>query len=85
MRWVLPGGAVLDGRNRKDSELGVACRPLAAVEERTKPCLIVVPEQPEKGPRRRWRLAKVKQFLEVLALIVGIIGAILAWFGLSRK
>jgi hypothetical protein len=37
MRWVLPGGATLGGSNRGDDEQRVACRPLAAVLERTCP------------------------------------------------
>lgn len=35
MRWVLPGGAVLNGSNRGLDEQRVACRALAAVLERS--------------------------------------------------
>jgi hypothetical protein len=44
MRWVLPGGATLGGSNREDSQRLVACRPLAAVLERTSRREAPVPE-----------------------------------------
>src|SRR5262249_56560517 len=38
MRWILPGGAVLDGGSRQGAEQPVACRPLGAVlEQRSRP------------------------------------------------
>ena len=90
MRWVLPGGAALGGNNREGDERPVACRPRAAVLERTRPpasnstaTAELVPDPPPKDPPRR--LATVKQFLEVLAVFVGLIGAVLALLGLSRK
>ena len=42
-----------------------------------------VPKPPRLKPG--WLLAMVKLFLEVLVLFVGLINAILALFGLSRK
>ncbi len=45
MLWVLPGGAILGGRNREGEEL-VAYRPQAAVEVRTSPPR-TVPGQPD--------------------------------------
>jgi hypothetical protein len=122
MRWVLPGGAVLCGSNRGDDERSVACRPRAAVLERTSPRWPAVPAQtevspppaaepppdpPPKEPTERLfttkpevkeqvvskpstqkpvgRLSTMKLWLEVLALLVGLIGAILALFGGLRK
>jgi hypothetical protein len=90
MRWVLPGGAVLGGTNRKGCERPVVCRPHAAVLERTRPrpaivrCLTYLAPCLTKVGRSLPRLTKTKLFLEVLVLLVGLIGAILALLGLSR-
>ena len=46
MRWVLPGGAILGESNREDHERTVACRPLAAVQERKPPPVTVDPVDP---------------------------------------
>lgn len=100
MRWVLPGGAVLGGRDRRGNERPVACRPGAAVRESVRP------------PRRRtirerlraavkwvrgrlagfWRwlwspkgLATVRRVLGVLAGLVGLIAAILGLLGGLRR
>jgi hypothetical protein len=91
MRWVLPGGAELDGRD----ERAVACRPLGAVREGT------VPRRWQFGKWLRStvklllgriatffsrdRLPTVKLWLEVLALVVGLVGGILALLAGLRK
>ena len=75
MQWVLPGGAKLNGGD----ERAVACRPLAAVRERT------VPAKGRCWLSLRSRLATAKLWIEVLAALVGLIGAVLALFGLLRK
>jgi hypothetical protein len=104
MRWVLPGGAVLGGSNRKGEDWPVVCRPQGAVLERTIPSAPIAHLQPESiptatvtlvappapvpdpsPPKPTDRLGKVKLFLEILGLLVGLISAILALFGLSRK
>jgi hypothetical protein len=98
MRWVLPGGAVLGGKNRRearrvDEAQEVACRPLAAALERMR----------SPSPWRRLRskatrlvglvvtffsverLTTAKLVLEVLAVLVGLIGGILVLLGVLRK
>ncbi len=92
MRWVLPGGAVLGGNQRGHGERAVACRPGAAVLESLK-----LRPPPSCWERLRSivkavlaffsvkQLTTVKLVLEVLAVLVGLIGAILALFGWSRK
>ena len=97
MRWVLPGGAVLGGSNRRGDEPAVACRPGAAVLESVRPLTLL--ERLRAAVKRvrgrlagfwRWLcspkgLATVKRVLEVLALLVGLITAILALLvGLRR-
>jgi hypothetical protein len=87
MRLVLPGGAVLRKSSGEKGEREVACRPGAAVLER--------PWRPGLWRRLKWRLhrllsdperlARLKLVLEVLAVIVGLVGAILALFGILRK
>jgi hypothetical protein len=83
MRWVLPGGATLSDERR------VVCRPHVAVVERTK-------KEPTSGGSgggtgktdgaklKEW-LPTIKQVLGVLTALVGLIGAVLALFGWSRK
>jgi hypothetical protein len=83
MRWVLPGGAVLEG----DDKLTVACRPGAAVIESMKPPAPQPPPPPPWIRLFRWvisrkRLATVKLVVEVLAALVGLIGAVLTLFRL---
>jgi hypothetical protein len=100
MRWVLPGGAVLRERSREGEEREVACRPHAAVLESIRPKtiweqLVSAVKRFWSGfttlAARIWRWlitlrpSTVKQWLEVLVVLVGLIGAILALFGLSRK
>jgi hypothetical protein len=133
MRWILPGGARLERSDQGRNEQSMACRPLAAVEVRTRPRAVpdllelLVPElpaqpasiqvnlspaerdedrrttgaaQPERaqpdpslqttqrrGKKRRrpsW-LITLKRVVEVLAMIVGLITAILALLGLVRN
>ena len=79
MQWVLPGGAVLDGRDERT----VAIRPLAAVRQGARHRRPAVAATPQPKPPER--LATAKQWLELLAVLVGLIGAILALFGLSKK
>jgi hypothetical protein len=104
MRWILPGGAVLGERNRRDNERAVACRPRAAVLESMRPKTFrerlrcKVKGLLSAGKRglgsvttfvcRLWSkewLPTVERVLKVLTLLVGLITAILALFGLSRK
>lgn len=98
MRWVLPGGATPGGRNHWGNERPVACRPRTAVLERTISRRADLPAQTEVNPTAAAgpvpdspgqkpieRLFTVKLFLEVLAVLVGMIGAILALLGGSRK
>jgi hypothetical protein len=90
MQWVLPGGARLGGGGHGRDELEMACRPGAAVVVRMK-------RQPPQGSLQRvigwlrerfsdekW-LGKVKLVLQILAVLVGLVGAILALFGVLRK
>ncbi len=97
MRWVLPGGAVLGKSSRGSGELSVVCRPGAAVLESMRP----PPRKPLLSRMKRLlsrnatfirqrffseeHLPRVKLWLEVLVLLVGLIGAILALLGVSRK
>jgi hypothetical protein len=101
MRWVLPGGAVLERRDRGGNEREVACRPRAAVLEALRP--------PPPPPRWLWRFQRwllrgirhlpgrvaalfsregllgVKLWLEVLGLLVGLIVAILGLLAALQK
>jgi hypothetical protein len=92
MRRVLPGGAVLNG----DAQRAVACRPGAAVVEsvrRPRPPspLVRLLSAARRLPgrwRRFWsveRLSAAKLFLEVLVVLVGLVGAVLALLGWSRN
>jgi hypothetical protein len=97
MRWVLPGGAVLGGRDRRGNERAVACRPRAAVLESVRPLTLL--ERLRAAVKRvrgrlagfwRWLctpkgLAIVKRVLEVLALLVGLIATILALLAGLRR
>ncbi len=100
MRWVLPGGAELGERNCGSEERTVACRPQAAVlESMSRPRrknlverLVSAVKLLLGGFTTFWqrffsveRLPTVKLWLEVLAVLVGLIGAILALFGWSRR
>jgi len=123
MRWVLPGGAILNVGNHGSDQRAVACRPLAAVLERSSPCPLAASTQAEmnstKAPTQQatgpplldplltqtepslttaagsfpdpsrqkltGRLSIVKLILEVLAVLVGLITAILALLSGSRK
>ena len=96
MRWVLPGGAKLGGGNNALDEQRVACRPGAAVLEPKRPprrpgpikrLLSALKRLPGRltGSWSEEQLARVKLSLEILAVLVGLIGAVLALFGVSRK
>jgi hypothetical protein len=94
---VLPGGAVLGARDREGDERAVACRPGAAVLESVRPLTLL--ERLRAAVKRvrgrlagfwqwlgsREGIATVKRVLEVLVLLVGLITAILALFGVTRK
>jgi len=98
MRRVLPGGATLGGSRHGGDERPVACRPGAAVLVRTSPRRATAspptgvtttpalePVSDRSPPKLAERLSSVKLMLEVLAVLVGLIGAVLALFGWSRK
>lgn len=91
MRRILPGGARLGGSKRGGDERPVACRPLSAVLERTSQCRVVASVQTEQPPtsaaapspaaspqKHIERLSTVKLLLEIVAVLVGLIGAVLA-------
>ena len=93
MRWVLPGGAVLGGGDRP-----VACRPRGAVVQQVRPHGPIVSALPEPSASillptainpvkqgHRERLTTVKLWLEVLAILVGLLGTLLALLGLSNR
>jgi hypothetical protein len=96
MRWVLPGGAVLGGRNRQGNVREAAFRPQAAVFESMRRLLAwaflkwllsTVRLLPGRiaGLFSRDRLPTVKLWLEILGLFIGLIGAILALLAGLRK
>lgn len=94
MRWVLPGGATL----RDSDERRVACRPLAAVRERTRPVgLRIKLRQRVKGMLGRWvpglllavrqrkeQLETIKLVLEIGAVAATLIGGLIALIWRSR-
>ena len=92
MWWVLPGGAVLDGGER------AAVRPGVGVGERVvprrhaapagelgvgSPAVVPAPDRPR--PTTAERLVVAKLVVEVAAVVVGLVGAVLALFGGSRR
>jgi hypothetical protein len=104
MRWILPGGAVLGERNRRENKSPVVCRPGAAVLESVRPPRLLKQLRQKakqllstvKGLRASFiafirqllspeQLRYVKLILAVVAVLVGLITALLALFGLSRK
>ncbi len=99
MRRVLPGGATPGGTNHESDERRVACRPLATVVERTRqrkaavqpatgvetPLGPVQKTDRPKAPTLMERLSSIKLMLELLAVIVGLIGAIVALFARLSK
>jgi hypothetical protein len=52
---------------------------------RANPMAPTQPQPDQHGSKLPERLATLKLFLEVLVIFIGLIGAILALFGLSRK
>ena len=97
MRRVLPGGAILGERNHEGNEREVACRPRAAVLEsisRLPPegWLLATLKLVLHKFTTFWQwllsprgLLLIKRLLEVLAVLVGLIGAVLALLGWSRR
>jgi hypothetical protein len=93
MRYTLPGGATLGSGDKRR----VVCRPLVAVIERTRPtplprrlwCTIKRLTTEGLATVNRFtaaeRLVRVKLLLGVLTALVGLVSAVLALFGWSRK
>jgi hypothetical protein len=86
MRRILPGGARLGGSKRGGSERPVACRPLSAVLERTSHGHEAKDEKTDPPPpNQHERLSNVKLLLEIVAVVIGLIGALLALIAGFRK
>jgi hypothetical protein len=89
MKRVLPGGAVIGERDRNAPEREVACRPGAAVVESMSPpwraSLIERLWAALKWLFSKEQLPTTKLWLEVIAVIVGLIGGILALLGWTQR
>jgi len=88
IRWWLPGGAVLDRRNRDGHEWAVACRPRAAVVESRRRLTFL--EWLLSTINWLWfwfleHLKPVKLVVQILVGLVALIGAILALLAGSWK
>ena len=97
MRWILPGGAELGGRDHRGVEKLVAIRPGSAMSVgKTRPAApepTPAPAAPPvilgqvavlSGPIPPDRLARIKLVLEIVAVLVGLAGAVWGLFGRSR-